>query len=60
MRRSSGSVRAGLVGPYPYVWLDATVVKVREQGCVVSQAVLLAKLTEEEALTETPALAAIR
>src|SRR5688572_18908461 len=25
-----------LVGPYPYVWLDATFVKVREQGRVVS------------------------
>jgi transposase-like protein len=31
-----------LVGPYPYVWLDATFVKVREQGRVVSQAVVLA------------------
>jgi transposase-like protein len=31
-----------LVGPYPYVWLDATFVKVREQGRVVAQAVVLA------------------
>jgi transposase-like protein len=31
-----------LTGPYPYVWLDATFVKVREQGRVVSQAVVLA------------------
>ncbi len=31
-----------LEGPYPYVWLDATVVKVREQGRVMSQAVVLA------------------
>jgi len=31
-----------LGGPYPYVWLDATFVKVREQGRVVSQAVVLA------------------
>ena len=31
-----------LVGPHPYVWLDATFVKVREQGRVVSQAVVLA------------------
>jgi putative transposase len=31
-----------LAGPYPYVWLDATFVKVREQGCVVSQAVVIA------------------
>jgi transposase-like protein len=31
-----------LEGRYPYVWLDATIVKVREQGRVVSQAVVLA------------------
>jgi putative transposase len=31
-----------LEGPCPYVWLDATLVKVREQGRVVSQAVVLA------------------
>lgn len=27
---------------YPYVWLDATYVKVRDQGKVVSQAVVIA------------------
>jgi putative transposase len=31
-----------LEGPYPYVWLDATFVKVREQGRVVSMAVVVA------------------
>ena len=31
-----------LAGPYPYVWLDATFVKVREGGRVVSQAVVIA------------------
>jgi putative transposase len=31
-----------LEGPYPYAWLDATFVKVREAGRVVSQAVVLA------------------
>jgi putative transposase len=31
-----------LDGAYPYVWLDATFVKVREQGRVVSQAVVIA------------------
>jgi transposase-like protein len=31
-----------LEGPYPYVWLDATFVKVREAGRVVSQAVVIA------------------
>jgi len=31
-----------LTGAYPYVWLDATFVKVREQGRVVGQAVVLA------------------
>jgi transposase-like protein len=31
-----------LAGPYPYVWLDATFVKVREQGRVVSMAVVIA------------------
>jgi putative transposase len=31
-----------LTGPYPYVWLDATFVKVRDNGRVVSQAVVIA------------------
>src|SRR5689334_13682423 len=31
-----------LDGPYPYVWLDATFVKVREHGRVVSQAIVIA------------------
>jgi putative transposase len=31
-----------LEGPYPYVWLDATFVKVREDGRVVSQAIVIA------------------
>jgi putative transposase len=31
-----------LEGPYPYVWLDATFVKVRQDGRVVSMAVVLA------------------
>src|SRR5919201_1180931 len=31
-----------LEGPYPYVWLDATFVKVRQQGRVVSMALVLA------------------
>jgi putative transposase len=31
-----------LEGPYPYVWLDGTFVKVREQGRVVSQAIVVA------------------
>lgn len=31
-----------LTGSYPYVWLDATFVKVREGGRVVSQAVVIA------------------
>jgi len=31
-----------LAGPYPYVWLDATFVKVREGGRVVSMAVVIA------------------
>jgi putative transposase len=31
-----------LEGPYPYVWLDATFVKVREQGRVVSMAIVIA------------------
>ena len=31
-----------LEGPYPYVWLDATFVKVREHGRVVSQAIVIA------------------
>ena len=31
-----------LTAEYPYVWLDATFVKVREQGRVVSQAIVIA------------------
>src|SRR5215471_4729676 len=31
-----------LEGPYPYVWLDATFIKVRESGRVVSQAIVIA------------------
>jgi putative transposase len=31
-----------LTGPYPYVWLDATFVKVRRDGRVVSMAIVLA------------------
>jgi putative transposase len=31
-----------LAGPYPYVWLDATFVKVRDGGRVVSMAIVLA------------------
>src|SRR5437764_418406 len=31
-----------LVGPYPYVWLDGTFVKVRDNGRVVSQAIIIA------------------
>jgi putative transposase len=31
-----------LDGPYPYVWLDGTFVKVRENGRVVSQAIVMA------------------
>src|SRR5919109_1490225 len=30
-----------LEGPYPYVWLDGTFVKVRENGRVVSQAIVI-------------------
>ena len=31
-----------LTGPYPYVWLDGTFVKVRDNGRVVSQAIVIA------------------
>src|SRR5438034_3596982 len=31
-----------LEGPYPYVWLDGTFVKVREHGRVISQAIVIA------------------
>jgi transposase-like protein len=34
--------RRPLVGPYPYVWLDATYLKVRRDGRVVSMAVVIA------------------
>lgn len=28
-----------LIGPYPYIWLDAAFVKVRDNGLVISQAI---------------------
>ena len=31
-----------LTGPYPYLWLDGTFVKVRDNGRVVSQAIVIA------------------
>jgi transposase-like protein len=31
-----------LTGPYPYIWLDATFVKVRDNGRVISQAIVIA------------------
>jgi putative transposase len=31
-----------LTGPYPYVWLDATFVKIRDNGRVISQAIVIA------------------
>jgi putative transposase len=31
-----------LTGPYPCVWLDATFVKVRDNGRVISQAIVIA------------------
>jgi putative transposase len=31
-----------LIGPYPYVWLDATYLKVRQDGRVISMAVVIA------------------
>jgi putative transposase len=31
-----------LEGDWPYIWLDATHVKVRDAGCIVSKAVTIA------------------
>ena len=41
-----------LTGPYPYLWLDATFVKVREQGRVMSQAVVIAIGVNAEGIRE--------
>ena len=41
-RRSSASESRPLEGPYPYVWVDATYVKARQDGRVVSVAVVIA------------------
>ncbi len=41
-----------LEGKYPYVWLDATFVKVRAQGRVVSQAVVIAIGVNSEGVRE--------
>ncbi len=41
-----------LSGEYPYVWLDATFLKVREQGRVVSQAVVIAIGVNAEGVRE--------
>src|SRR5918998_4435472 len=41
-----------LVGPYPYVWLDATYVKVRDGGRVASQAIVVAVGVTAEGVRE--------
>lgn len=41
-----------LAGAYPYLWLDATYLKVREQGRVVSMAVVLATAVHETGVRE--------
>ncbi len=41
-----------LEGKYPYVWLDATFVKTREQGRVVSQAIVIAIGVNAEGVRE--------
>ncbi len=41
-----------LEGKYPYVWLDATFVKAREQGRVVSQAIVIAIGVNAEGMRE--------
>jgi transposase-like protein len=41
-----------LTGDYPYLWLDATYLKVRENGRVVSMAVVLATAVHESGVRE--------
>src|SRR5262249_33762450 len=43
-------------GPYPYVWLDATFVKVRAGGRVVSMAVVIAVAVRATGEREVPGL----
>src|SRR5919199_2026453 len=45
-----------LVGPYPYVWLDATYLKVRRDGRVVSMAVVIAVGVDGDGQREVPGL----
>jgi putative transposase len=43
-----------LTGEYPYLWLDATFVKARDQGRVVAQAVVVAVGVREDRVREVP------
>jgi transposase-like protein len=38
----SVSLRAGVDGDWPYLWIDATYVKVRQNGRIISAAVVVA------------------
>jgi putative transposase len=41
-RDVAGNVRASLERNWPYVWIDATYVKARQNGSIVSVAVIIA------------------
>jgi hypothetical protein len=46
-----------LEGAWPYLWLDATCLKVREGGRIVSRAVIVAVAVNEDGKREVPGVA---
>ena len=52
MSRSSCFASGRLEGAYPYLWLDAKHVKVRDHGRVVSKALVVAYAVHETGLRE--------
>ena len=52
MSRSTRSVSRPLEGAYPYLWLDAKHVKVRDHGRVVSKALVVAYAVHETGVRE--------
>jgi len=46
-----------LEGTWPYLWLDATCLKVREGGRIVSRAVIVAVAVNDDGKREVPGIA---
>jgi putative transposase len=53
----NASLGRPLEGRWPYLWLDATYLKVREGGRIVSRAVMVAVAVDEDGKREVPGIA---